>query len=95
MKKIGVMTMSDNAFKELASAEVNIAKELVISERNKGGFTIGQRILVQDGKKKIGMFLKGAIYVKGLDELINVRDALNLAISKAEKQNSTENDDEE
>jgi hypothetical protein len=87
--------MSDNAFKELASAEVNVAKELVISERNKGGFTIGQRILVQDGKKKIGMFLKGAIYVKGLDELINVRDALNLAISKAEKQNNVENDDEE
>jgi hypothetical protein len=84
--------MSDNAFKELASAEVNIAKELVISERNKGGFTIGQRIMVQDGKKKLGMFLKGAIYVKGLDELINVRDALNLAINKAEKQN---NDDEE
>jgi hypothetical protein len=41
------------------------------------------------------MFLKGAIYVKGLDELINVRDALNLAISKAEKQNNVENDDEE
>lgn len=92
MKKIGVKMMSDNAFKELASAEVNIAKELVISERNKGGFTIGQRIMVQDGKKKLGMFLKGAIYVKGLDELINVRDALNLAINKAEKQN---NDDEE
>lgn len=78
--------MSNDAFKELASAEVNVAKELVISERNKGGFTIGQRIMVQDGKKKLGMFLKGAIYVKGLDELINARDALNLAISKAEKQ---------
>lgn len=78
--------MSNDAFKELASAEINIAKEIVISERNKGGFTIGQRINVQDGKKKIGMFLKGAIYVKGLDELISARDALNLAISKAEKQ---------
>lgn len=77
--------MSNDAFKELASAEINIAKEIVISERNKGGFTIGQRILVQDGKKKIGMFLKGAIYVKGIDELISARDALNLAISKAEK----------
>lgn len=77
--------MSDNAFNELASAEVNTAKELVISQRNKGGFTIGQRINVQDGKKKLGMFLKGAIYVKSIEELINVRDALNLAISKAEK----------
>ena len=84
------MKMSNDAFKELASAEINIAKEIVISERNKGGFTIGQRINVQDGKKKIGMFLKGAIYVKGLDELINARDALNLAISKAEKQNEEE-----
>ena len=88
------MTMSDSAFKELASAEVNTAKELVISERNKGGFTIGQRIMVQDGKKKLGMFLKGAIYVKGVDELINVRDALNLAISKAEK-NTAESDAED
>lgn len=84
------MKMSNDAFKELASAEINIAKEIVISERNKGGFTIGQRINVQDGKKKIGMFLKGAIYVKGLDELISARDALNLAISKAEKQNEEE-----
>lgn len=82
--------MSNDAFKELASAEINIAKEIVISERNKGGFTIGQRINVQDGKKKIGMFLKGAIYVKGLDELISARDALNLAISKAEKQSEEE-----
>ena len=82
--------MSNDAFKELASAEINIAKEIVISERNKGGFTIGQRINVQDGKKKIGMFLKGAIYVKGLDELIIARDALNLAISKAEKQSEEE-----
>lgn len=84
------MKMSNDAFKELASAEINIAKEIVISERNKGGFTIGQRINVQDGKKKIGMFLKGAIYVKGLDELISARDALNLAISKAEKQSEEE-----
>lgn len=86
--------MSDNSFVELASAEVSTAKELVISERNKGGFTIGQRIMVQDGKKKIGMFLKGAIYVKGIDELINVRDALNLAISRIDKQNTAENDAE-
>ena len=40
------------------------------------------------------MFLKGAIYVKGIEELINVRDALNLAISKAEK-NTAESDAEE
>ena len=86
--------MSDNAFNELASAEVNTAKELVISQRNKGGFTIGQRINVQDGKKKLGMFLKGAIYVKSIEELINVRDALNLAISKAEK-NTAESDAED
>ena len=86
--------MSNDAFKELASAEINIAKELVISERNKGGFTIGQRIMVQDGKKKIGMFMKGAIYVKGIKELISARDALNLAISKAEK-GTCESDEEE
>ena len=77
-------TMSDNSFNELASAEVNTSKELVISERTKGGYTIGQRILVQDGKKTLGVFLKGAIYVKGVDELINVRDALNMAIARIE-----------
>ena len=76
--------MSDNSFTELASAEVNTSKELVISERIKGGYTIGQRIMVQDGKKMLGVFLKGAIYVKGVDELINVRDALNMAIAKIE-----------
>lgn len=85
--------MSDNEFKELASAEVNTAKELVISKRNKGGFTIGQRIMVQDGKKKLGIFLKGGIGVKGITELISVRDALNLAIAKAEKE-AVENDTE-
>lgn len=86
--------MSNNEFKELASAEVNTAKELVISERNKGGFTIGQRIMVQDGKKKLGIFLKGGIGVKSIKELINVRDALNLAIAKAEK-DTAESDAEE
>ena len=43
--------MSKDDFCEIASAKIQDKRELVISKRGKGGYTLAQRILVEEGNK--------------------------------------------
>ena len=69
-------------YNELASANIQEKRTLVISQCSKGGFTIAQKIIVEEGNKKTGLFLKNAIHIDDIDGIYNLRDALNLAIEK-------------
>lgn len=78
--------MSDKLeYKELSSANIQEKRMLVISQCSKGGFTLAQKIFVEEGNKKTGIFLKNAIHVDDIDGIYNLRDALNLAIEMIEK----------
>ena len=70
----------NNDFREVASAKIQDKRELVVSKRGKGGYTIAQRILVEEGKKTTTMYLKGAIHIDGIEGIESLRDALNLVI---------------
>lgn len=72
-------------YTELSSANIQDKRDLVISEYSRGGFTLAQRLIVEEGNKKTGMYMKNSIHVDNVDNLINLRDALNIAIEKIEK----------
>lgn len=76
--------MGNGDFKEIASAKIQDKRELVISERYKGGFTLAQRIVVEEGKKTTTMYLKNAIHIDTIDGVQNLRDALNLVLAQNE-----------
>lgn len=72
-------------YNKLSSAQIEENKKLVISEYAKGGYTLAQQICTKDNGKKLNVYLKGAIRIKDVSGLYNLRDALNLAISKIEQ----------
>lgn len=80
--------MSEMQYTKLSSAQIEENKNLVISEYSKGGFTLAQQITTKDNGKKLNVYLKGAIRIKDISGLYNLRDALNVAIGKIE-QNET------
>lgn len=91
-------------YNELSNATIANKRRLVISEcvkENKDcnektncGFTLAQQIEVDEGKKTTRVFLKGGFHIASVDELYNLRDAINDAINKFEESNSQEWDDE-
>lgn len=72
-------------YEVLSSANIQPKRSVVISTCSKGGFTLAQKLEVEEGNKKTGLFLKNAIHVDDLSGMYNLRDALNYAISKIEK----------
>ena len=87
---------------ELSNAQIADKRRLVISEcvkENKEskekiqcGFTLAQQVEVEEGKRMTRVFLKNGIHVSSVDELYNLRDAINDAINKYENE---KNDEEE
>jgi hypothetical protein len=87
---------------ELSNAQIADKRRLVISECVKEnqdtkeniqcGFTLAQQIEVEEGKRMTRVFLKNGIHVASIDELYNLRDAINDAINKYEEK---KNDEEE
>lgn len=72
-------------YEELARAKVQPNRSLVISECSKNGFTIAQQLEVKEGNHMMNVFLKGALHIDDIQGLYNLRDALNVAIQKAEQ----------
>ncbi|MBP3920417.1 MAG: hypothetical protein J6D28_02510 [Bacilli bacterium] len=72
-------------YEELSTASISDKRNIVISEYSKGGYTLGQQVVVEEGSKKINMFVKNSIQIENVEGLYNLRDALNVAISKIEK----------
>lgn len=83
--------MSKDDFREIASAKIQDKRELVISKRGKGGYTLAQRILVEEGNKTTTMYLKNAIHIDTVEGIQNLRDALNLVIEQSECGTKEEN----
>ena len=87
---------------ELSNAQIADKRRLVISECVKEnqdtkesiqcGFTLAQQVEVEEGKRITRVFLKNGIHVASVDELYNIRDAINDAIDKYEEK---KNDEEE
>lgn len=71
-------------YTQLSSATIKETRKLVVSSCSKGGFTLAQQMVIKEGKKKVNVFLKNAIHIDGIDGLVNLRDALNVAIEKSE-----------
>lgn len=74
----------------LGSAQIDENRNLVISECKKNeeiiGFTLAQQLMVSEGKKSIGVFLKNTIHIPNISGLYELRDALNNAIDKIENE---------
>lgn len=79
--------MKNNAIRyfELARAKVQPNRSLVISECSKNGFTIAQQLEVKEGNHTMNVFLKGALHIDDVQGLYNLRDALNVAIQRIDK----------
>lgn len=74
-------------YNELAKAKVTESRNVVISTCSKGGFTIAQQLVANEGDedKPTTVFMKGAFHVDDVHGLYNLRDAVNLSIAKAEE----------
>ena len=81
--------LNKKVYVELSKAKINDKRSLVISRNEtNGGFTIAQQVIVQEGKRNMTIFMKGATYIEDVDGLYNLRDALNEAIKKEEDRES-------
>jgi hypothetical protein len=77
--------MADITYTKLSSAQIQETRNLVISECSRGGYTLAQQVTIEEGGKKTNVFLKNAIHIGDVSGLINLRDALNVAIDKVPK----------
>ena len=90
------MDKSKVEYNEIARAKVTNSRNIVVSTCSKGGFTIAQQLEANEGDKTTAVFLNGAFHVDDIHGLYNIRDAINLAISVAEKDEDEDADwDEE
>ena len=72
-------------FEELSKAKIKDKRFAIISRNNlNNGFTIAQQLVVPDGSEVLKIFIKGSMHIDGLEELYNLRDAINEAIKKVE-----------
>ena len=74
--------MEKATYKQISQVKINDNKYMVISECSKGGFTLGQKVIVKDAENTIEMFLKGAIHINSIDTLGEIRDAIDEIIAK-------------
>ena len=72
-------------YSEISRAKVTDSRNVVISNCNKGGFTIAQQLEAKENDKTTSVFLKGAFHVDDIQGLYNIRDAINLAIKITEE----------
>lgn len=85
-------------YKEIVKAKVSDARNIVISECSKGGFTIAQQLEAREGDKTTTVFMKNAFHVDEIYGLQNLRDALNAALYyllEEDKKSDSEEWDEE
>ena len=73
-------------FSEISCAKIQDKRELVISKRNRGGYTLAQRVLIEEGKKVTGVYLKNAFHIDDIEGIQNLRDALNVVLAQEEMQ---------
>lgn len=72
-------------YRQISTAKIQNKRDLVISECSKGGYTLAQRVCVEEGKKTTYMYLKNAIHVDDLEGLRNIRDSINVVLGEKDK----------
>lgn len=87
------MAKSKIEYNEISRAKVSDSRNIVISACSKGGFTIAQQLEAKENDKITSVFLKGAFHVDDIHGLLNIRDAVNLAIKITEE--NIKNEDNE
>lgn len=79
-------------YTELSRARITDFRNVVISNCSKGGFTVAQQLEAKEADKTTSVFMKGAFHVEDIHGLYNLRDAINLAIQIAERDEVAEED---
>lgn len=77
-------------YNKIAEVMLTNKRSVVISECSKGGFTIAQKVSVDDNGMETEVFMKGAIIVNDLSLLKDLRKAIDIAISKSERRSKRE-----
>lgn len=78
-------------YDELSKAKITDKRTVVISAYNNGGYTMAQKVLVEDEGRENEVFMKGSLIMPDIKSMKTLRDALNVAITKAtEKQKFNE-----
>lgn len=76
----------EKKYTELSKTKVQDSRNIVISRvENKDGtsYTMAQQLEVMESKnRRTAVFMRGAVIVDGIEGLIALRDALNVAIQK-------------
>lgn len=83
-------------YNEIASAKVSDTRSIVISECSKGGYTVAQRIEIEESNGVTPVYMKGAFHVSDIEGLCNIRDVINLSIdiiNERESENETWDDE--
>jgi len=78
-----------SSYKEISNAQISDKRKLVISQHIKDGepcgFTLAQQMDVVEGKKITKVFLRGGVHIASVENLVNLRDALNVALDELNK----------
>lgn len=74
-----------NNYEQLASLKISKSRQIIVSSVPGKGFTIAQQLFVEEAGRNTTVFLKGAIHIESVESLKELRDALNVAIHKAEE----------
>lgn len=88
--------MAEITYKEICRAKIANTRNAVISKCSKGGFTLAQQLEVQEGQNKTSVFLKGALHIDSLENLCELRNALNVVINNEQGNiNANQNNSED
>lgn len=82
-------------YRELSKAKVTDTRNAVISECSRGGFTIAQQIEAKEAGCVTTLFMKNAIQVDSIERLVDLRNAINVAIKTAEDDVNESFDDDD
>lgn len=71
------------SYEVLSHAKISANRNAVVSKCSRGGFTLAQQLEAVDGDVVDRVYMRGALHIAGVEELIALRDALDEAISKS------------
>lgn len=78
-------------YEELSKFEISNSRDIVISKCSRGGYTIAQKVLIDNDGKPNKIFLKGAIKMEDKNDLLMMRELVDNAINKIDEEEESEN----
>lgn len=76
------------SYEEVARVKMTESRDVVISKCSRGGYTIAQKVIIDNDEKPVSIFLKGAIKVNDIESLISIKEMLEMSIDKLENESS-------